>query len=367
MKVKKLIACLAVVIALCCMAAFAAGCNNKGEEKENGGSATVSLQFTGSYHELINQGFDFYFLGNMMSDGSGTITHAQWRNNTVQYSEIVVEWEKTTDRDGLTQFTASTSDSSAGFTDVQIYAESDGSFVWEYKFLFMGGYSRTIDFTGTDDPKYATVDAWKAFVEKDAGTKVPAVPVEPEKKAIVTFDGGEGNFVEFYDDNTALIKAYGGNIKFDYTWALKDGVITLTSVANPSETIVSTTENGVTTLKYSANLAGNQVELTFTCSDISALEKVVAKTELLTFAGGEGNSLIFYSDKTAVLSAFGGKMNFDYTWELKDGVITLTSVKNPSETLVSTTENGVTTIIYTAAFLQGTSITFTCSDISALG
>ena len=371
---RKLIACLAAGMALCAAAALFTGCGDNNPEKEPGEGdnpggtteAAIEWQFTGTYHDLMKNGFDFYFLGNMLSDGSGVIYHAQWNSDKVTYSEIELEWESTTDRDGLTTFNASTDDASAGFTDVSLYAESDGTFNWEYKFFFAGGYSRTIDFIGTDEPEYATVDDWKAFVEEDAGTYEPEEPEEPEKEAILTFNGGEGNSIEFYADNTARIKGYGGAINFEYTWALADGVITMTSVGDSSEKITSTTADGVTTIVYAASLGGNQIDLTFTCTDISALEGVAAKEELVTFTG-ENGSIVFYSDNTAVIQAFGGQINFEYTWTIADGVITMTSVGNPSEKITSTTENGVTTISYTASFLGGMALTFTCSDISALG
>ena len=370
---KKLLACLTAACAMCTAAALFAGCSeDKNPEKEPEPAppteTTIEWQFTGDYHELLNNGFDFYFLGNMMSDGSGIIYHAQWFNGNITYTEIELEWNSETDRDGLTTFTASTKSASAGFKDVSIYAEADGSIKWQYTFQFMGGYSRTIDFIGTKKIEYNTVDAWKQFVEKNAGSSGSETPEVPEKEAIVTFSDGEGNSIEFYADNTAKIIAYGGAINFEYTWALSDGVITLTSVSDPSEVITSTTADGVTTIVYAASLGGNQVNLTFTCSDISALEGVAEKVAIVTFEGGAGNSIEFYSDGTAVLSAYSGAMNFDYTWTIADGVITMTSVDNPSEKITSTTAEGVTTIVYKASFSGGISftLTFTCNDISAL-
>lgn len=371
---KWLIGGLSLVVAVTTVAGLAA-CSDKTKdpdenEEENKPPVTqtaeIEYQFTGSYDELIGNGFDFYFLGNMMSDGTGTIYHAQWFNGDITYTEIELEWNTETDRDGLTTFTASTQSASAGFKDVSIYAEADGSIKWQYTFQFMGGYSRTIDFIGTKKIEYNTVDAWKQFVEKNAGSSGSETPEVPEKEAIVTFAGDDGNSIEFYADNTAKIIAYGGAINFEYTWALSDGVITLTSVSDPSEVITSTTADGVTTIVYAASLGGNQVNLTFTCSDISALEGVAEKVVIVTFEGGAGNSIEFYSDGTAVLSAYSGAMNFDYTWTIADGVITMTSVDNPSEKITSTTAEGVTTIVYTASFLGGNSLTFTCNDISAL-
>lgn len=274
---KKLLACLAGVCALCSAATLLASCSDNNPSSDNSGTnpseTTIEWQFNGAYHELIDNGFDFYFLGNMMSDGSGVIYHAQWFNNNVTYTEIELEWESATDRDGLVTFTASTDDTSAGFDEVTLYAESDGTFNWEYKFFFAGGYSRTIDFIGTEEPEYDTVDAWKAFVDENAGASGTDTPEDPEKEAIVTFDGGEGNSIEFYADGTALLSAYNGAMNFDYTWTIEDGVITMTSVSNPSEKITSTTVDGVTTIVYTASFLGGN-SLTFTCNDISALESL---------------------------------------------------------------------------------------------
>ena len=371
---KWLIGGLSLVVAATTVSGLAA-CSDKTpnpdeNEEENKPPVTqtaeIEYQFTGSYDELIGNGFDFYFLGNMMSDGSGVIYHAQWFNGNITYTEIELEWNTETDRDGLTTFTASTQSASAGFKDVSIYAEADGSIKWQYTFQFMGGYSRTIDFVGTENPEYDSVDEWKAFVEENAGASGTDTPEEPEKEAILTFAGGEGNSIEFYADKTAKIIAYGGAIDFEYTWDVADGVITMTSVSDPSEVIKSTTADGVTTIVYAASLGGNQVNLTFTCSDISALEGVAEKVAIVTFEGGAGNSIEFYAGGTALLSAYNGAMSFDYNWTVADGVITMTSVDNPSEKITSTTADGVTTIVYTASFLGGNSLTFTCSDISAL-
>ena len=327
-KLKKwLIGGLSLVVAVTTVAGLAA-CSDKTKdpdenEEENKPPVTqtaeIEYQFTGSYDELIGNGFDFYFLGNMMSDGTGTIYHAQWFNGDITYTEIELEWNTETDRDGLTTFTASTQSASAGFKDVSIYAEADGSIKWQYTFQFMGGYSRTIDFIGTKKIEYNTVDAWKQFVEKNAGSSGSETPEVPEKEAIVTFSDGEGNSIEFYADNTAKIIAYGGAINFEYTWALSDGVITLTSVSDPSEVITSTTADGVTTIVYAASLGGNQVNLTFTCSDISALEGVADNVAIVTFESSACNSIEFYSEATTLLSAYIVAMNFDYTWTIAHG------------------------------------------------
>ena len=372
---KWLIGGLSLAVAVTTVAGLAACSDNtkkpnKNEEENKPPvtqTAEIEYQFTGSYDELIGNGFDFYFLGNMMSDGTGTIYHAQWFNGDITYTEIELEWNTETDRDGLTTFTASTQSASAGFKDVSIYAEADGSIKWQYTFQFMGGYSRTIDFIGTKKIEYNTVDEWKQFVEKNAGSSGSETPEVPEKDAIVTFSGGEGNSIEFYADGTAKIKAYGGQMTFDYTWTIENGVITMASKEKPSETITSTTKDGVTTIVYTAEFLGGN-SLTFTCNDISALEGVAEKEAIVTFSDGKGNSIEFYADGTANIKAYGGQIDFDYRWTIADGVITMTSVDNPSEKITSTTAEGVTTIVYKASFSGGISftLTFTCNDISAL-
>ena len=280
---RKLLACLVAACALCTTTAVLSSCGNVSKKdsdvsdvstKDSLSTQEISVdwQFIGEYHELMSHGFDFYFLGNMLSDGKGIVYQAQWNNGNVTYSEINLKWETVTDRDGLVTFKASTHDSSAAFKDVSMYAEDDGTFNWEYKFLFAGGYSRTTSLLGKNKAEYANIDEWKGYVEKEAGkNQKEEEPETPTKQTILTFAGENGNSIEFYSDHTANIKAYNGAINFEYTWEVKDGIITMTSVKNPSEKITSTTVDGVTTIEYSASLGGNQVKLTFTCNDISAL------------------------------------------------------------------------------------------------
>ena len=96
---KWLIGGLSLVVAATTVSGLAA-CSDKTpnpdeNEEENKPPVTqtaeIEYQFTGSYDELIGNGFDFYFLGNMMSDGSGVIYHAQWFNGNITYTEIELE------------------------------------------------------------------------------------------------------------------------------------------------------------------------------------------------------------------------------------------------------------------------------------
>ena len=177
----------------------------------------------------------------------------------------------------------------------------------------------------------------------------------------------DGQKLEFYADNTAKL-FINANYGFDYTWEIDNGAVKIKSVANAAEEpIVSTESNGKISMSYSATMGGNTINIVFTCDDISALTATATKTAVVTFNGDNGNKIEFYADNTAKILAYGGSINFDYTWAVADGVITMTSVNNPNETINSTSEGGVVTIVY-AANMGGHAInlTFTCNDISAL-
>ena len=110
---------------MCTAAALFAGCSeDKNPEKEPEPAppteTTIEWQFTGDYHELLNNGFDFYFLGNMMSDGSGVIYHAQWFNGNITYTALALQCTSETARDGLTTFHASLKRASARCTELSI-------------------------------------------------------------------------------------------------------------------------------------------------------------------------------------------------------------------------------------------------------
>lgn len=321
---------------------------------------TVSWQCTGFTDELRSSYSSFDFMGDLTSDGKGTIY--RYENSAENLIETPVTWTVETDRDGVQMLTLKD-----GIVTCEAYLDEDtGAFEVEYEFAFAGSYHRKVMLTVSKTVTYETTAAFTAAADARRAALDDEEPTPDVKTAIVTFAGGEsGQKIEFYADKTAklYINAQYG---FDYTWEVADGVITLTSVAKPDETISSTADGGVTKLTYSQNMGGHDLNIEFTCSDISALETAGAKTTLVTFDGGAGNKIEFYSDHTAKLSAYNGAMNFDYTWTVADGVVTIASKDKPDETISSTTDGEVTSIVYTAAFLQGNSLTFTCSDISAL-
>ncbi len=112
------------------------------------------------------------------------------------------------------------------------------------KFTFAGSYSRTIDFVGSDEIQYATVDAWREAVEDSAyEDKDPSGEDGEEKEVSHTFKAAEviidatstpiANCAAeclLYADGSAMARngyAMGDTIYADYTkeegtWAEND-------------------------------------------------------------------------------------------------------------------------------------------------
>ncbi len=358
-KLFKAITCLSVACAVTASAAALAACGDDKDDDKGGNQtpATVSYQCLGYTDELASSFSSFDFMGNLLSDGTGTIYRYEHTGSTPEKTPVT--WKVEKDRDGLTMLTLD-DDIEDPF---EVYMDDETkTFELEYRFAFAGSYHRNVKLTVEEKVTYNTVDEFKKAADERRKNIKPSTPDPGKKEAVVTFAGGEGNSIEFYADNTAVLSAFGGQMKFNYTWAIAEDVITLTSKDNPSETMVSVKEDNTYKFSYSASFLQGQT-LTFTCNDIS---KLTAKTAVVTFAGGEGNSIVFYADNTAVLSAFGGQMKFNYTWAIAEDVITLTSKDNPSETMVSVKEDNTYKFSYSASFLQGQTLTFTCDDISAL-
>ena len=360
----KLIKTIGTVAATCAVLASGAAfiaCDEKPNEEPPKTEITVSRQATGYYDELRSSYGSFDFMGNLMSDGTGTIYRYEKTETPI---ETPVTWKVETDRDGLTVLTLDDKieDPFEAYLD-----EDTNTFEIQYRFAFAGSYHREVMLTISSKVTYDSVEQFKAAADarraKLADEEKPA-----EKTAIVTMTGsGDGQKLEFYEDKTAKLfinATYG----FDYTWEVKDGAVTIKSKGNASEAPMTSVEsNGVISISYSASMGGNDIDITFTCNDIGALMPA-EKTAIVTFNGDNGAKIEFFEDKTARIQAYGGKIDFEYNWTIADGIITLTSKANPSETpITSTSAGGVVTIVY-AASLGGNNInlTFTCNDISAL-
>lgn len=87
------------------------------------------------------------------------------------------------------------------------------------------------------------------------------------------------------------------------------------------------------------------------------------KTELASFTSGS-STLVFNSDKSGELNGFGGKVKESFTWEVKDGVLTIGS-DNASKFTLTKNENSTYTIEYKVT--DAISIKFENLDCTALG
>ena len=146
---------------------------------------TLSYQFLGNYYEVANQYASFDFLGNLNSDGTGTLYtltgYSDKSRDTL--SESPVTWKVEEDRDGIKTMTFN----EEGTGTIESY-ETDGKFTLSLKFTFAGSYSRTIDFVGSDKIQYKTVEAWRNAVEGKAfEEKEPSGGDEDTKKTSYTF------------------------------------------------------------------------------------------------------------------------------------------------------------------------------------
>lgn len=247
----------------------------------------------------------------------------------------------------------------------------------EYKFMkgeswqwsYSGGTLKVGEYTATVTGTTATLEYTKNAMGHDMPYKyacsdisklTETAPVVPDlPTAIVTFTA-QGATLEFYADHTAKLSAYGGMLKPEFTWAVADGVITLTDKENASKTYTSVTADGATKITYSDSLAGNPVSIELTCNDISAILSV---EPVAVFTDASGATLSFFADHTAKASFFSGAMNINFTWTLQNGTVTLTDAVNTSKVYASTVSGQTTSLTIKDGYANGT---FTI-DVSKLG
>ena len=276
-KLFKALTFLSVACAVTASAAAFAACGD--DDKDNGDKtkATVSYQCLGFTDELAGSFSSFDFMGNLLSDGTGKIYRYEQKGSSPK--ETSVTWKVEKDRDGLTMLTLD-DDIEDPF---EVYMDDETqTFELEYRFAFAGSYHREVKLTVSSKVTYNSVDDFVKAADERRNNIKPSTPDPGKKEALVTFAGGEGNSIEFYADNTAVLSAYNGAMKFDYTWKLENDVITLASKEKPDEKMTSVKEGNTYKFSYTASFLGGQT-LTFTCDDIS---KLTVKTAVVTFACG---------------------------------------------------------------------------------
>lgn len=217
-----------------------------GNSSEN---VSLAYQFLGSYHEVAAQFAAFDFLANLQSDGTGTLyrltSYSDESRNTLEESDV--SWSVEEDRDGLKTMSFTEKD-----TGTIQAIETDGSYTLSLRFTFAGSYSRTIDFVGSSDIQYETVDSWRQAVEGKAyegGSGTDPDTGEDEEKEVsyrffteeVIIDATETVISNcaaecvLYEDGSAKARngyAMGGTIYSDYvteegTWVLDSDKLTI--------------------------------------------------------------------------------------------------------------------------------------------
>lgn len=177
------------------------GCGSNNEEKDDikDDVVTTSYQLLSTYDELKTSfGFNFEFLVNLQSDGTGTIYQLSQslRTKETTKEETTLAWKIETDEDNISTMTLAISG-----TKYEGYQSNDGSYsISDYTFTFMGSYTRKTTLKGSSTITYSSVSAWQE--EKDS-----------EAYATDWVDPSEG---DDEDDNNKETEYEQYTIYFDY-------------------------------------------------------------------------------------------------------------------------------------------------------
>lgn len=178
----------------------------------------------------------------------------------------------------------------------------------------------------------------------------------PVPEPILTFTGN-GATLEFYDKNVAKLSAFGGMLKPEFVWSVKDGEIILTDKENSEKTYTSVTESGVTKIIYNDSLGGNPVSIELTCNDVSAI------VPLATLATTDGKTACFYKNGTLKIDTGIAQLSPEWRWTYLNGTITLKEKENDNTpggaTITISGDNAILT--YAPSFMQGQSFTYSGS------
>lgn len=220
------------------------------------------------------------------------------------------------------------------------------------------GTTATLDFSvnlmgNVMNYKYACADISKL---SETGGETPAEPT-----VLATFNGTNGATLTVYENNTAKASFFGGQMNINFTWALSDGVLTLTDAVTTTKVYTSVTAGGSTTVAIKDGYADD----TFTL-DLSKLTPA-APTVVATLSADDGKTVKFYNDGTAKVDTGIPQLSPTWRWTKSGNTVTFKNADNdeaPSG-LTFTVEGNNATLIYAPAFLQGQSFTYT-GDVSAL-
>ena len=189
-----------------------------------------------------------------------------------------------------------------------------------------------------------------------------------ELAKFVTSDGASS--ISLFDDHTAKLVAFGGSLNVNYTWALNEDLLTLVDSVDSNKKLETTIADNKAEINYSANLAGHQIDLKFTCNDLTDLVEF-ADSEVKTLAIFENTdktaTLTVLSNGTANLVAYGGMLKPVFNWKYENKKLIFTDSVNPDKTMEAVIDGKSATITYSDN-LGGNpiSIELSCADISSI-
>ncbi len=391
MKLKKLfVPLLTACVAVTASVGLAACGGPKGGNTDDGGT-TITYQFTGNFtnETLSGFGFDYYVLLNLNSDGKITGSgynclsmdsrtaaentgfaekwfRGTWENAKNQEDQDCVKIKAIYDVDAKNSMTGA---NLSNTSEYYVIKKPDGSLAdFRLQSPIFSGTTEYMTHMKQNKMPYKDADAFitgSLFVES-LPTEYKAVfePAadSPMKSKIYLLEGGNA---ELYSG-----KKVPGSETYKYAkgetwkWSYAAGVL---KIGEYTATVSGTSA----ILEYTVNLMGNKMTYKYTCADISGLGETQqpdpVPEPILTFTGENGATLKFYDKNVAKLSAFGGMLNPEFVWSVKDSEIILTDKENSEKTYTSVTESGVTKIIYTDSLGGNTiSVELTCSDVSAI-
>lgn len=189
-----------------------------------------------------------------------------------------------------------------------------------------------------------------------------------ELAKFVTSDGTSS--ISLFDDHTAKLVAFGGALKVNYTWALNEDLLTLVDSVDSNKKLETTIADNKAEINYSANLAGNQIDLKFTCNDLTDLVEF-ADSEVKTLAIFENTdktaTLTVLSNGTANLVAYGGMLKPVFNWKYENKKLIFTDTVNPDKTMEAVIDDKSATITYSDNLGgHAISIELSCADISSI-
>lgn len=390
MKTKKLIAVAAAGVIAASVGGFVA-CGDKTPEKpETPTEAKIVYQFGGHYTDdtLKSMGFDYYILLNLFDDGkvkgsgynqlamdsspyaSNKAFSEKWytgswmdakNDEDMDYIDLKVRYDSQA-------INNQTGQQLVGDFTYELYAAGDGSIKFTIDVPFASGRKQEI--TGGKTVKYKTLDE---FIQGNLYTWTA-----PESVAVFVSEAPNGVANLYCKDNGDALFYTGTKdpAKNEYkyinadTWKWQNSNGKLTFKKDGDVVGTADIENNRASFSFTKNLMGYETEYSFACADTSKLVGGAQEEEdrpIATFAGAGGATLKVFADGTAKLSAYGGMIKPEFTWEFKSGEIIFTDKENAEKKYTATVTGNAATVTYSDS-LGGNpiNIELSCDDIKGV-